>query len=164
VPVSYCTPADIRANVAGTDDGTGTCAQLDVRILQAKIAQASSRVSSYTGETYDPAAVPDLVKDLTVQMATYYATLVYRKGRDLSQFDPVMLGYQDAMATLNAIAAGKIQVTPSQPDEPPGTPPQPARARVVNTIPRVFGGQDSATELGPAGRLRPAGPYAGEWW
>jgi phage gp36-like protein len=162
MPVSYCTPADIRNNVAGTDDGTGTCAQLDASILLAKIAQASSRVSSYTGEAYDPSEVPDLVKDLTVQLATYYATLTYRKGKDLGPQDPVYLSYLDAMATLKAIAAGQVQVTPSQPSGPPGTPPAPVRARVINRIPAVFSPADSATEI-RAGRLRPSGPYEANW-
>lgn len=166
MPVSYCTPADIRSNVAGTDDGTGTCAQLDAPQLMAAIYRASSRVSSYTGETYSTGGVPDLVKDLTVQLATYYATLTYRKGRDLGPQDPVYLGYQDAMATLTAISKGQVQVTPSQPDEPPGTPSQPARARVINTVPRTFTGADSATEIGWGGRLEAqrAGWRGGYGW
>lgn len=163
MPVSYCSPADIRTNVAGTDGGTGTCAAMSDDELSAAIAQASARVSMWTGETYDPSEVPDTITGLTVQLATYYATLTYRKGRDLSAMDPVYLQYLDAQATLKAIANGQIQVIPSQPDEPPGTPPTPTRARVINTIPRTFSGEDSATEIGPGGQLRARGGYGSGW-
>lgn len=153
VAVYYCTPADIRENVAGTDNGTGTCAQLDDDELGAAIGRASDRVSAWTGAAYDPSQVPGLVADLTVQLGTYYATLTYRKSRDLAPTDPVYLGYLDAMATLKAIAAGQVQVTPTPPG-PPDTPPAPGRARVVNTIPATFDNSDSGTELGLDGRLR----------
>jgi phage gp36-like protein len=163
VSLYYCTPADIRQNVAGTDDGTGTCAQLDVRVLQAAIGRASSRVSGYTGDDYDPTEVPDLVRDLTVQLATYYATLTYRKSMDLAATDPVYLGYADAMATLKAISAGSVTVVPASPAEPPGTPPQPSAPRVINTIPSVFSGSDSATEVTPWGNLRARGANGSGW-
>lgn len=152
MPTYYITPADVRDNVAGTDLGAGTCAQLDNPELAAAIGRASARVSAWTGSSYDPDAVPDLIFDLTVQLATYYATLTYRKSRDLAPTDPVYLGYQDAMATLKGISSGSITVVPVPPD-PGGTPPQPSAPRVINTIPRAFGPEDAGVEFGPGGRL-----------
>lgn len=154
----YCLPADIRNNVAGTDAGTGTCAALEDAQLTAAIAQASAKVSSYVGTSYvvdaaDPViVVPDLVKTLTVQIATFYATLIYKKGKDLSAFDPVYLGWVDATNTLKDIAAGKIEVAPTAPADPTDR-----AGHVVNTLPRVFTFEDSGTVPNGRGGIEPAG-------
>lgn len=154
----YCLPADIRANVAGTDAGTGTCAQLEDYQISAAIAQASAKVSAYVGTSYvvdaaDPViTVPDLVFTCTVQIATFYATLTYRKGKDLSQFDPVLLGYNDAIATLKDVVAGNIEVSPTAPADPTDKP-----GKVINTLPRVFVHSDSGTVPDGRGGIEPAG-------
>lgn len=149
--VLYCTPADIRENVGGTDNGTGTCAQLTDSQITEAIGRASSKVSAYAGTTYEADAstpvvvVPDLIFGVTVAIASFYATLTYRKNKPLAADDPVMLGYTDAMGTLNAIASGTIQVTPPDPGEPDATP-----ARIRNTLPSIFTFEDSGTV--PTGR------------
>lgn len=154
----YCLPADIRNNVAGTDAGTGTCAQLTDAQLNGAIAQASAKVSAYAGTAYvtdaaDPViVVPDLVKTCTVQIATFYATLIYRKGKDLSQFDPVYLGYQDAIATLKDIVAGNIDVSPTAPADPVDN-----AGHVVQTIPSIFRFSDSGTVPDGRGGIQAAG-------
>ena len=151
MPVYYCTPADIRDNVAGTDSGSGTCAALTDEQLTEAIGRASSKVSAYAGTTFEPDAstsavtVPDLVSTITVQLATFYATLTYRKGKDLSAFDPVYLGYLDATQMLKDIATGMIQVGPPDPGAAPSSP-----GHVVQTIPSIFTYQDSGTV--PTGR------------
>jgi phage gp36-like protein len=164
----YCLPSDIRANVGGTDAGTGTCAALEDYQLNAAIAQASAKVSAYVGTSYtvdaaDPViVVPDLVKSLTVQIATYYATLTYRKGKALAQFDPVILGYQDAMATLKDVVAGNIEVAPTPPADPTDKP-----GHVINTVPLIFDFSDSGTVPNRRGGIEAAGaPGArfGEGW
>ena len=158
MPAMYCQPSDIRSNVAGTDAGTGTCAQLEDAQLNAAIARASAKVSAYTGTSYvidaaDPViTVPDLVFSTTVQIATFYATLIYRKGKDLSQFDPVYLGYQDAMATLKDVVAGNIEVAPPPPAHPTHKP-----GHVVNTIPSIFTYEDSGTIPNGRGGITAAG-------
>lgn len=158
MPVSYCQPSDIRSNVAGTDAGTGTCAQLSDGQLLAAIAQASSKVSAYAGTAWfvdanDPVIViPDLIVTTTVQLATFYATLTYRKGKDLSQFDPVYLGYQDAMRTLTDIQSGKIEVSPTPPADP-----VPTGGHVVNTLPSIFTYDDSGVLPNGRGGIQPAG-------
>jgi hypothetical protein len=165
----YCLPADIRSNVAGTDAGTGTCAQLEDYQLSAAIAQASAKVSSYVGTSYvvdaaDPVAnVPDLVKGITIQLATFYATLTYRKGKDLSQYDPVVLGAAEANKTLADIASGLIEVNPTAPADPTDKP-----GHVVQTIPSIFGYSDSGTIPNGRGGIEPAGApgsrFAEGWW
>jgi phage gp36-like protein len=158
MPVSYCQPADIRNNVAGTDNGTGTCAQLSDQQIAQAIAQASAKISAYAGTAWIPDAdtpavvIPDLIFSTTVQLATFYATLVYRKNKPLVPGDPALLGYQDAMLTLNAIAAGTIVVAPAPPGEAPvegGT--------VIQTIPAIFRYSDSGTEPDGRGGIMPAG-------
>jgi len=158
MPVSYCTPADIRSNVGGTDAGSGTCAMLTDDQLNGAIAQASSKVSAYAGTAWftdanDPVIViPDLIKTTTIQLGVFYGTLIYRKGKDLSQFDPAYLGYQDAMKTLNDIQAGKIEVVPTPPNDP-----VPSRGHVVNTLPRIFDPENSGVRPDGRGGIEPAG-------
>jgi phage gp36-like protein len=158
MPAMYCLPADIRANVAGTDAGTGTAAMLEDAQLNSAIAQASAKVSAYVGTSYviDAAnpviVVPDLVKTCAIQLGTFYATLIYRKGKSLSATDPVYLGYQDALKTLTDVAAGRIEVAPTAPADPVDRP-----GHVVNTLPRVFDHADSGTEPNGRGGIEAAG-------
>ena len=158
MPAMYCLPSDVRANVAGTDAGTGTCAQLSDQQLNAAIQQASAKVSAYVGTSYtvdaaDPTVtVPDLVFTIAVQLATFYATLTYRKGKDLSQYDPVVLGAAEANRTLQDIVTGKIEVSPSAPADPVDKP-----GYTRNTIPRIFTWADSGTEPNGRGGIEPAG-------
>lgn len=154
----YCLPSDIRANVAGTDAGTGTCAALEDYQLNAAIQQASAKVSAYVGTSYvvDAAnpviVVPDLVRTCAIQLATFYATLTYRKGKDLSPMDPIYLGYLDAIGTLKDIAAGRIEVAPTAPADPVDRP-----GYTRNTIPRIFTYEDSGTVPDGRGGIMPAG-------
>ena len=158
MPVSYCQPNDIRQNVAGTDNGTGTCAALTDEQLAAAASQASAKVSAYAGTAWitdlnNPTVlVPDLIFTTTVQLATFYATLIYRKNRPLTPGDPVLLGYTDAIATLNAIVAGNIEVAPAGPGEAPAE-----SGHVVQTIPRIFTGMDSGTVRNGYGGIQAAG-------
>jgi phage gp36-like protein len=155
----YCAPADIRENLGGGDGtGSGTASVMTDTALNAAIAQASTKVSAYTGTDWETDAatpvvvVPPLVVTVTIQLATFYATLVYRKGKDLSAFDPVVMGYNDAIKTLTDIATGRISVDPT----PPGDP-EPSAGHVVNTLPRIFVGADSGTVRNGFGGISPAG-------
>lgn len=156
--VLYCTPADIRENVGGTDNGTGTCAQLTDDQLTEAIGRASSKVGAYAGTTFEADAetpvvvVPDLIFGVTVAIASFYGTLTYRKNKPLAQYDPIMLGYVDAIGTLNAIAAGTIEVGPPDPGEPSESP-----ARPINTIPSVFRYSDSGVMPDGRGGIAAAG-------
>lgn len=149
MPAYYCSPDDIRDNVGGTDSGTGTCAMLADNQLIEAIGKASARVSASTGTLYAPDAanpaetVPDLIADLTIALATFYATLTYRKNLALPATDPVYLQYLDALATLKGIQAGQITVDPQPPGEGAGAD---EAARVINTLPAVFTGRDAGVE------------------
>jgi hypothetical protein len=153
----YCLPSDIRSNVAGTDDGSGTCAQLTDEQLNLAIAQASAKVSAYVGTDFevdaaDPVVVvPELVFTIAVQLATFYATLTYRKGKDLSQFDPVMLGYNDGIATLKDIVTGLIEVAPTAPADPVYAP-----GHVINPV-KIFRYEDSGVVPDGRGGIMPEG-------
>lgn len=165
----YCLPSDIRDNLGSTDAGTGTAAMLEDYQLSQAIARASAKVSAYVGTSYvvdeaDPVIiVPDLVKDLTIAIGAYFATLTYRKGKDLSQYDPVLLSYQDAMTTLQDIVAGKIEVAPTAPADPTDRP-----GHVVNTVPRTFTYEDSGVVPNGRGGIEPAGApgarFGEGWW
>jgi len=158
MPAMYCQPSDVRANVAGTDAGTGTCAALSDAQLSAAIAQASAKVSAYVGTSFvvdaanPTAAIPDLVFTVTLQLATFYATLTYRKGKDLSAFDPVVLGAAEANKVLADVVAGLIEVAPTAPADPVDRP-----GHVVQTLPRIFTWADSGTEPNGRGGIEPAG-------
>jgi hypothetical protein len=157
MPAMYCLPSDIRSNVAGTDDGTGTCAQLTDDQLNLAIAQAGAKVSAYVGSDFEVDAanpvivVPNLVFSITVQLATFYATLVYRKGKDLSAFDPVMLGYNDGIATLKDIVTGLIEVAPTPPGDPVYAP-----GHVINPV-KIFRYEDSGVVPDGRGGIMPEG-------
>ena len=137
--VLYCTPADVREAVSGTDSGTGSAYQLTDDQLDSAILRASAKVSAYAGTVYDDSDVPDLIFTVTVQIATYYATMIYRKGVPFTtSLDPVLLDYQDAMATLTAISSGQISPDPTMPDLPPDD-----AGLAINTVPRVLTDEDA---------------------
>lgn len=158
MPVSYCLPADIRNNVAGTDGGTGTCAMLEDDQLSEAIARASSKVSAYAGTAWfvdvnDPVIViPDLIVSLTIAIGTFYATLTYRKGKDLTTTDPVYLGYTDATQTLKDIASGLIDVAPTPPADAPDR-----AGKVINKLPAIFTFENSGVLPNGRGGIEVAG-------
>lgn len=154
----YCQPQDVRDILRGLDaTGTGTAAELPDVQMFAAITRASSVVTSYVGTNYEAdqwnpnPLVPPLVKYLTAQLSGYYATLIYRKGKDLSQFDPVYLMYQDVRTTFNDIISGKIEVNPGRPNEAPEH-----QGRVRQTQPRTLTPKDAGVKLGDRG-IEPAG-------
>ena len=158
MPVSYCLPSDIRNNVGGTDAGTGTCAMLTDEQLNEAIGRASAKVSAYAGTAWfvdanDPVIViPDLIFSLTVAIGTFYATLTYRKGKDLTPTDPVYLGYLDATQTLKDIASGLIDVAPTPPADPVER-----RGHVVNKLPAIFSYENSGVLPDGRGGIEVAG-------
>lgn len=160
---SYCTPAEVRNAVAGTNKGAGTCAVLLDPQLQAECDKATNTVSAYAGQSFQPTdnqpdvTVPPLLHDLAVAMAVYYATLTYLQGKDLSPQDPVYLAYQDALRQLKDISSGAIQFSPP----PPGSVPSGGTAHIFNTVPAMGLGvpaREAVEVYWPVQRGRP--PYA----
>ncbi|HEV2172918.1 MAG TPA: phage protein Gp36 family protein [Nitrospira sp.] len=119
--MTYAAPSDIRDAVAPDGSVTGTCGELDDDQLQGYIQRSQDLVDGYTATPFFDWNVPNLIKDLVIQLATFYATLAYRKGKELNAMHPVYLGYQDAQRTLTGIKSGTIEFEPPQP-APDGTP------------------------------------------
>lgn len=128
--MTYAAPSDIRFAVAPDGSFTGTCGELDDEQLQVHIQRAQSLVDGYTGTPFYDSNVPFLIKQLVVQLATFYATLSYRKGKALETMHPVYLGYQDAQRTLTGIKNGTIEFEPPALD--PDARPQRRRPKVNN--------------------------------
>lgn len=132
----------------GTDSGTGTASQLTDAQLTLALRAASNRVSVFAGNVYDgstpQATPPDIFHDLTLDLAAFWATVTYLKGKALGQDHPVLLRYKDAVALLNAVRDGKLRldvVAPGGVGQETG--------HVVNNIPPIFNGDDSNVTVNP---------------
>jgi hypothetical protein len=145
----YATISDLRLVLDSTDAGTGTAAQLSDSQLTLAIEAASSRVSIYTGTVWDsstPALVPpDPLKDIALDLASWWATSYYSKSKDMGPSHPVVLRYTEAMKVLEAIRKGEITVSALA-----GA----MGARIINPVPRIFTGADSNTYVGSDGTLQ----------
>jgi Bacteriophage Mu, Gp36 len=128
--VTYAAPSDIRFAVAPDGSVAGTCGELDDEQLQTHIQRAQDLVNGYTATPFFDWNVPNLIKNLTIQLATFYATLAYRKGKALEAMHPVYLGYQDAQRTLTGIKNGTIEFEPPSPDI--DSPPKRRKPKVNN--------------------------------
>lgn len=126
----YAAPADIRFALAPDGSLTGTAAELDDDQLNAHIRRAQNLVDGYTATPFNDSNVPDLLKDLVVQLASFYATLAYRKGKELLATHPVYLSYMDAQRTLTGIKNGTIEFEPPTAD--PDNPPQRRKPKINN--------------------------------
>jgi hypothetical protein len=110
--MTYATPSDIRETLAPDGNTTGTAAELSDEQLQRHLERGQELVDGMVGTVYPDDSAPMLLAGLVMALGSYYATLAYRKGKDLSQFDPVYLMYQDARQTLKDIKTGDVNPTP----------------------------------------------------
>ena len=117
--MSYVSPSDVRNAVAPDGSFVGTCAELDDEQLQGHIGRAQNVVNGYTSVAFNDANVPGMVKDLTIQLAAFYGTLAYRKGKELNEMHPVYLAYKDAQTILTGIKNGTINFEPPNLDIDP---------------------------------------------
>lgn len=156
----YAAPAEVRNVLApgGSKDDPATAASLSDDDLTAAITRAGNRVDTRLAGRYavpfDPA--PDVIHDLTVDLAAYEATLTFRKGRDFeSNLDPVYLRGQAAMTLLGQIASGQVELEPQAVESDTST--------VVNRYAGSLFGLESA-HLGytPRGPRVPRFPPG--WW
>jgi hypothetical protein len=130
--MTYALPADIREAVAPDGTFAGTCAEFTDDQMTEPITRAQSLVDGSTGMVFTDANVPPLLKGLVIALGAYYATLAYRKSKDLSQYDPIVLLYQDAIATLKLIRDGEIKFIPDDPTT--DVPPAEVRSIVINPL------------------------------
>lgn len=159
--VAYATVADLRSVLSSTDSGVGTPAQLSDAQLTLAINSASNRVSVYSGTIWDnstPAlAPPDILHDLTLDLASFWAWKTYLKGKVIPNDHPVFIAYQNAQQILNDVRDGKINL-----DITPGGGVGDETALIINRIPQIFSGADSNTRVGLSGILEDDVP-AGMW-
>jgi hypothetical protein len=110
--MTYCVPNDVREAVAPDGSVVGTCGELNDEQLQRAIQRGQDLVDATTGYTYPDDNAPSLVVGLALSLATYYATLAYRKGKELANTHPIYLMYVDARTTLTQIKQGLLDTTP----------------------------------------------------
>jgi phage gp36-like protein len=109
----YCTPEDVRGALGPLVlDKSRTAQELTDGELANAIASSQTIVDGYTGTSYSDGSVPGLVKTLTQDIAAYYATLTYRRGKALTADDPVTLRYAAAITMLGDIVSGVITLDP----------------------------------------------------
>jgi hypothetical protein len=145
--VLYASVADLRLVLDSTDAGTGTAAQLSDEQLNLALQAASDRVTTYTGEVYDPATMPPIIGDLTLDLAAWWATTYYSKQKEMGPNHPVVLRYTEAKAVLTDIRDGKIDINVGAAGG--GAAVSGASARVINSIPNIFTPDDSNTRYDP---------------
>lgn len=117
----YCGVNDVRrgltgsAEAGGADRGgapTNTAADLDDEAIQDSIDEATALVDAYIDGPYDVAIekVPNYVRFWTRDIASYYATLVWRKSKAPTPSDPVVLRYQHTLDMLQSVAQGELAI------------------------------------------------------
>lgn len=126
----YAEPDDVRRALerAGSQSDVGSAAGLPTKQLEDDIANAAAQIDArlrgrYTVPFDDDPAAPRLIKDVTVAIAAYRATLTFRQGEILDERHPVWLAYQDALDLLAGLADGSIILDPEESDPSPGTDP-----------------------------------------
>ena len=141
-PVLYASLSDLKLVLDSTDAGTGTAAQLTDAQLTLALTAATDRVTTYTGEVYNPAGgtMPGIIKDLTLDLASWWATTYYLKQKDMGPNHPVVLRYTEAKAVLESIHKGEINI-----DFAAGVAQ--ASASVIHRIPAIFTFEDSNTTV-----------------
>lgn len=111
----YTTVEAVRGILSrdATKTAPGTAASLDDIVIQQQISDAQARVDSALGNIYTVpfTVVPEIVAQITRDIAAYLSDLVFRQSKDYSsKLDPVYLRYQDAIALLASIASGQTTI------------------------------------------------------
>lgn len=156
-PLLYAPISDLRQILQGTDQGVGTAAQLSDTQLTLAMMAGTNRVSAYVGNTFDsssPQAVPPpLLHDLALDLAAFWATKTYMKHKTMTEQDPVVIAYRDAMKLLEDLRDGRVRFDPVVPGgvgEETGI--------IINRIPNIFNDEDSNVALDPSGTLAASTP------
>jgi phage gp36-like protein len=138
--VIYCSVTDVRNALAqGDDSGTNTAADMPDTIIEDAINEAGSVIDSYVGGPYaDTDFVPGVITYWCRDMAAYLSTLTWRKSKDLTAQDPVVLRQAYVTQMLQDIRDDKLAI-PSPGNglgSGNGGPPQTGMvATVVNPFP-----------------------------
>lgn len=157
----YASLSDLRTVLSSTDSN-GTAAALSDAQLTLALTAASTRISTYTGYVWDsstPQAVPpDLLHDLCLDMAAWWAATYYAKNKELGAQHPIVLRYTEAKAVLNDIRDGKIR-----PDVvvPGGVGME--TGHVNNPLPNIFTREDSNVYYDPGSQSIMADSPPDQW-
>lgn len=167
--MAYSTPAMVRLALIQTTDGsqpdepTNTAADLSDAQLNDAIAEADSTIDGYLGAYYEvPVAdvngdTPHPIDYWSRNLAIYNATIVYRGSMDFAETDPVTRRYNDTMAALQAVAAGRMRL--QLPENTSGNSGV-ETGQVFNPyIGDLWGPEDFDLTQSPSGLT--AGPF---WW
>lgn len=159
-PQPYIAPQDLRDALAGTENLPGTAATLGDDDLRDAIRRAQAEVDArlqtrgYAAPFTDP---PDLVIDITTDIAAYLATLTYRRGEPINRDEPIALAYTRAETLLGQISSGAATLSaPTGEKEAAGD-----AGAVQNPISGdLWSAGDFALTTRPAG----FGPWPGSGW
>lgn len=150
--MAYLDATALRNILGGTENLAGTAASLSDDDLTSAVDQAQAEVDGrlavrYTTPFVDP---PQLVIDITGDIAAYVATLVYRRGEPITAGESILLRYQRAQALLAQAASGALALPAAQ-----AVPTSDGEPTVVNPIdgdlwcPADFGLAPVSTPFGP---------------
>lgn len=157
----YASTDDLRTVLSSTDSD-GTAAQLSDAQLTLALTAASTRVSTYTGSVWDsstPQAVPpDLLHDLTLDLACWWAATYYAKNKELGPQHPIVLRYTEAKDVLKDIRDGLVR-----PDVVPPGGVGMETGHVNNPLPNIFTYNDSNTYWDPSTGTIAADTPVDEW-
>ena len=113
--MAYCTEGDVIAVLIGRRQETKneTPADLDIDQIRFAIADADAQINLALKRRYVVpfvGAVPDLVKSLSVSIASYLSLLTFRGSNPVTAEDPMALRYDRARRMLDAIQNGRVDV------------------------------------------------------
>lgn len=117
--MAYSTPNDVRNVLAPgvwpvpedeQPPKTGTAADLSDDQITEAIKRGDNLIDTYIGGKYaTPVAEPPVgLVQWSASAGAYYATLTYRRGKDLSDQDPVVRQFALLMQMLQGVASGKL--------------------------------------------------------
>lgn len=162
----YALPADVRG-VLAPDPAfpAGTAGELSDESLARCIATAAAQVDVALTARYEvpfPDPAPRLVADISVAIASWLASLTYRKSVDITANDPIQLRYQWATGLLAQLAKGELDLPGTTPEGPTPTP-----RRAAKVIQPYRGEMFPLDSFGltdqPSGRIRPTVDPAPPW-
>lgn len=131
----YAKESDVQQELS-RDLGTveGNAASLSEKVIRENLERAGAQIDARLATTYTTPfnPVPRLIRDIAVDFAAYYCSLIFRENRDFeTDLHPVLLRYRRADSLLTQIATGRATIPPDGVE--PGTG---VGARVVQTVSR----------------------------
>lgn len=114
--MAYSSESDIIAILVGRRDENRneTAAELDVDQIRLAIADADAQINLALKRRYvvpfAEGLVPDLIKNLSTNIAAYLSLLTFRGAAPITDGDPLALRYDRARRMLDAIQTGRVDV------------------------------------------------------